>query len=172
MPLTRPLCALLAPVSLALLPLAVAPGASSPGPGAVLAMHAALLAALDQGDAARAGAFVAGGDQPTLFLVDQLGRPETRQGHDRVAAAISAWARAEGLGWKSAVTPVRADCPSGELSFAILRIERSRPRGTEQELASYLSTSLVRHEKDGWKLLHWHLSPAEPAGGVVRAAAR
>ncbi len=167
MPLVRPLLAFLAPTALATLSIATA--ATAPGGGAVLAVHAELLEALDRGDAQRAAALVASGELPTLFLVDQLGRSETRQGHDQVAAGIAAWARAAGGGWTTSVVPVRAECPSGELSFALLRIERRRARGEVVEVERYLSTSLVRHEKDGWKLVHWHLSPAAPAEGVARA---
>jgi len=57
-----------------------------------------------------------------------------------------------------------SDCPRGELSWAALELEHTPAEGPAQR---WRSTSLSRHEKGGFRLYLWHLSPDE---GVKLAA--
>jgi hypothetical protein len=151
----------------------LAPGARSgpavpPGPGAVISMHVQLFRAIDAGDAERAAAFV-GPDLEATLLLDRARageherelEPVLDRGRTAVAERLAEWARAsKDLGYSTSIEAVRADCSSGELSYAVLEIERSRATATGKEVERYLSTSLVHHRSGGWRLMHWHLSPA------------
>jgi len=158
-----PLLALCAVLTATLAPDARSGPAAPAGPGAVVAMHVQLFAALDSGDAARAASFVVP-DQEASLLLDRGGQPELVLGRARVAERLAEWARSSGgAGATTAVEVLRADCPSGALSYAVLEIERSRETAAGGEVRRYVSPSLVQHRDGGWKLMHWHLSPAESA---------
>ena len=164
-----PLLLLSAVLTIALAPRARSGPAALPGPGAVVGMHIQLFRALDAGDAGRAASFV-GPDQKTTLALDLVGgEPELETGRAGVMQRLAEWARAsKGLGYSTSVEVLRADCPSGELSWAVLEIERSRETAAGVEVERYVSTSLVHYRSGGWRLMHWHLSPAgEPERQVA-----
>ena len=159
-----PLLALTAALTATVTPLA-RPAPALPGPGAVIEMHSRLFRAIDAGDAERAASFVGPDAKATLFLDRSGARVDVIAGRREVVGRLSAWAReSKGLGFETRLEPVRADCPSGDLSYAVLEIERRRETESGTEVERYVSTSLVQHRDGGWKLLHWHLSPADGPG--------
>jgi ketosteroid isomerase-like protein len=146
------------------------------GPGGVIDMQVRLFRALDTGDAAAAAAFVdtdpnggladgqdGGLQTPSVFLLDAQGAPIVAHGAENVKKLLAAQAQASkdgGPEWTTRILRSRADCYSGDLSYAVLELERSR--GVKGGVHRYRSTALVRHAKDGgWKLMHWHVSSAE-----------
>jgi hypothetical protein len=134
-------------------------------------MHRDLFAALDRGDADAAREFVASdrkgpGGLTTCFLVDRSGRPlrsvdatSTRE----LLARLAGDAKAAGTGFQTKITFESADCPSGDLSYAVLEFERTRIVDEKPETRHYRGTSLVRMEGSKWKLTHWHVSEARAA---------
>lgn len=150
-------------------PAVSAPPAVSHGPHGVIEMHEKLFAALDRGDADAAAAFVAVDRkaQPrsvTMYLVDAKGEPlaATHAGEARdILAKLAAEAKHAGGTWSTKLVREQADCDSPELSYAILELERTHAIDGKTEVKRYRSSSLVRHEDGGWKLFHWHVSPAD-----------
>jgi len=152
----------------ALLALALSP-APRPvaGPGAILAMQKALFAAIDRGDEAAAGSFVAPdrkgpGGMTTLFLVDRSGAAMSASDSSSaraVLAKLAAESKAAGGTFETKITSESADCPDSELSFAVLEFERRHAMGGKVETRRYRSTLLARHEGSEWKVCHWHVSP-------------
>jgi hypothetical protein len=153
------------------------PAAPVLGPGAVIEMHKSLLAAIDRGDAEKAASFVdaKGGDvkssafaKPSLFLIDAHGLPVAARDLTDSRNAIAELAKASkdgGPEWSSKIVSVQADCGTPELSCVVLEFERTS--GVEGGERRYLSTSVVRWTNDGFKLVHWHVSPAN--GDTARA---
>lgn len=145
---------------------------SALGPGAVIEMHKQLFAALDRGDADAAREFVEGDRKATprtstMFLVDASGAPVKATDADEsrdLLARLAGQAKSAGGTWATTLTSEAADCYSPELSYAVLELERSHTVGGKTEVRRYRSTSLVRYADKGWKIFHWHVSPAdEPA---------
>jgi ketosteroid isomerase-like protein len=154
--------------------LALAPAADSsappPGPGAVISMHIQLMRAIDGADADKAASFV-GPKTDTSMFFDRDERPEVIRGRAAVAERLSEWARESRIGnYSTKVTPIASDCFSGDLSYAVLEIERSMKTtsGGSMVVERYVSTSLVQYREGGWKLMHWHLSPASAIDPALR----
>lgn len=155
--------------------LATAAPRPAPGPGAVLAMHKALVAALDAGDAEKAltfldeskeGGWADGEDggiaRPSLMLIDPAGLPVFADGAEEARALLAKVARAAkdgGPEWSSRIVRSRSDCHSPDLSYATLEFERTR--GVKGGTQLWRSTVLVRWVDGQWKLFHWHVSPAD-----------
>jgi hypothetical protein len=163
-----------------LLPLASAALLSAsgpaPGPGAVLAMHEDLFAALDRGDveavrghlgeASMGGDWTAAGgwSEPPGFLAwatEGAGKGFSVTSREDGLRALLAWGAEgskEGGGWTTRITHAWSDCRSADLSFAALEFERTRTVGGATETARYRSTSLVSHDGKRWKLWLFHAS--------------
>ena len=178
----KSILALLAlPIVLALLALAPASATPQPaplGPGGVLELHEKLFAALDKGDAAAVKTMLGGhkrglvhkddrwaqeGLTMRTFLVDGKGTPRSGDGVEAAVKLLFTWdgASKKNPRWKTTILEGWMDCPSEEISFATLQFERTRTVGDEIQTKRYRSTSLVSHTKRGWKLWHFHVSPAE-----------
>lgn len=153
----------------ALLALALSPAPQpAPGGGSVLAMQKALFAAIDRGDGEVARTFVAPdrkgpGGMTSLFLIDRSGvamratdAPSARDAFAKLAAE----SKAAGGTFETKITSESADCPSSELSFAVVEFERIHTLGGKVETRRYRGTLLVRHDGAAWKVSHWHVSPA------------
>ena len=157
--------------------LAVPRGAppSALGPGAVIEMHKQLFAALDRGDADAAREFVEGDRKATprtstMFLIDGSGAPVKASDADEsrdLLARLAAESKKAGGIWTTTLTSEAADCYSPELSYAVLELERSHAIGDKTEVRRYRSTSLVRYADKGWKIFHWHVSPADAVAAAV-----
>jgi hypothetical protein len=155
--------------------LATATPRPAPGPGAVLAMHNALVAALDAGDAEKALTFLdeskeggwpdgenGGIERPSLMLTDSTGLPVFADGAEEARALLAKLARASrdgGPEWRTKIVRSRSDCHSPELSYATLEFERTR--GVKGGTQLWRSTVLARWVDGQWKLFHWHVSPAD-----------
>jgi hypothetical protein len=162
------------------LPLASFPllGSSAPaaGPGAVLAMHQQLFAALDRGDVETVRRSLgetpmgadwtpaAGWASPRGFLAwnSECGGPGFRaDSREDALRALLAWG-AQGTkgdgGWTTKITSAWSDCHSPEISFAALEFERTRTVDGKSETARYRSTSLVSHDGERWILWLFHVS--------------
>ncbi len=152
-----------------------------PGGGAVLAMHRELLGALDAGDVQAAQGFLSADSQPesaeggrpcTLFLVGADGSPVSAVGNGESRALLARFlAEQTALGGKfeTRITRAWTDCPSAEVSWAVLEFERAHSEDGAVRTRRYRSTSIVRHD-DGWKLTAWHVSPADaPSAGIAAA---
>jgi hypothetical protein len=181
-------------VPLALLPTlhaARAPAAAPAlGPGAVLDMHEALLAAAEHGAVVELqGLMFDGGELGWCFEAQRKdGHPGVFQSYlpsdtgsagnagsarverqDDAGARLAAW----GLGWKPEIVAAWADCGSATLSFCAFELVRKRGAGAEAEIERWLGTSLVSYQdgaEAGWKIRHLHLSPAELAADAPAAA--
>jgi hypothetical protein len=70
---------------------------------------------------------------------------------------------------KTTVKPLSTDCFSAELSYAVLEVERVHERGGQTWTETFVSTSLVTYADNGWKLTHWHLTPAGDLPGATMA---
>lgn len=156
---------------------AAASGPVALGPGGVLDLHVKLFRAVDQRDrkgvqeileGSRRGALIANGEWEfdghamRHFLPDPEGRPFVVDDEDHAAKLLLAMDGSDSKGpWKTEVVEGWMDCPSADISFATLTIERSRALGEKTEKVRYHITSLVSHTDDGWKLWHMHLSPAQ-----------
>lgn len=158
--------------ALALLALsAVSPTPPTPGPGAVIGMHKVMFRAIDAGDVDAALAFLHPdmhmdreyGKRPcTLFLVEDDDTPLSADGFAESKKLLASWIDSGASGWETRITGAHDDCLSGELSYAVLEFERTRTTKLGSETRKYRSTSLVTYD-DGWKLTHWHVSPAGAA---------
>lgn len=169
-PLAAPLCA----ASAVVLALAARPAAPAPavpfGPGAVIEMHTQLLGALDRGDGEKAASLLVSGaenddpvwNQPSLFLDDERGLPASATTLASAKELLAKRARASkdgGPEWSTKIVRQQADCRSEGVTGVVLELERSR--GVKGGVFHYRSTSLVRWTKDGFRLVHWHVSPAD-----------
>lgn len=144
------------------------------GPGAVLDLHRQLFTALDTGDAAKAltyldttstDGYAEGQDgglaSPSLQLLDATNHPVSAYGPDACRALLTTLARPanDPTPWRTKIVSSRSDCPSGDLSYAVLEFERMR--GDSGPVTRYRSTALTRWTRDGgMKLFHWHVSLA------------
>ena len=146
------------------------PAAPAPGPGAVIAMHKAMFRAIDGGDLEGALGFLHAdmdmdrdyGQRPcTLFLVGDEGAPVSADGFAASNQLLADWLDSGASGWKTRITSAHDNCLSGELSYAVLEFERTRATKLGTETRRYRSTSLVTYD-EGWKITHWHVSPAGP----------
>jgi hypothetical protein len=164
----------------ALLPLAstalISGAAPASGPGAVLAMHEELFAALDRGDVeavrAHLGQTPMGADwtaaggwtEPPGFLAwatEGGGKGFSATSREDGLRALLAWGgegSKGGDGWTTKITHAWSDCRSADLSFAALEFERTRTVGGTTETARYRSTSLVSHDGERWVLWLFHAS--------------
>ena len=140
------------------------------GPASVIEMHQDLFRALDSGDADRAASFLHKDmfmddkwrKRPCqLFLTDTDGSVQSSLSYVDSRKLMGDLARRFGPSSGCVKTTVRAlssDCRV-ELSYAVLEIEREHRQGQKSWTERFISTSLVTHD-GGWKLTHWHLSPA------------
>lgn len=174
-----PLVAALASAALVVTSLAMRPAPPAPfGPGEVIRMHTQLLDALDRGDAEKAASFVNAGvganddevwTQPSLYLVDERGLPVSATTLESSRAVLGKLARASqdgGPQWSTRILRQQADCRADGIVGVVLELERSR--GVKGGVLHYRSTSLVRWTKDGFRLVHWHVSPAdEPTARAI-----
>ncbi|MBI5363914.1 MAG: nuclear transport factor 2 family protein [Planctomycetes bacterium] len=180
-----PVASLVLASTLAALAMRPEPAAPAPfGPGAVLGLQKQLFAAIDAGDEAKAAALLddtkeggwsdgenGGIERPTLMLLDARGLPVFAHGADAARALLAATARASkdgGPEWTTRIVRSRADCPSGELSYAVLEFERSR--GVKGGVQRYRSTVLARWTDGRMKLVHWHVSAADESTAKLAAA--
>lgn len=138
------------------------------GPGAVIEMQRELFAAIDAGDTERALAFLhedmhmqrSWGKRPcTLFLPESGEGTTTARDHAQSRAALRRFVE-EGKGWKTEVTEATADCSSEDVSWAVLELTRRREVEGREVERRLRATALVTYD-DGWKLTHWHVSPAD-----------
>jgi hypothetical protein len=146
-----------------------------PGPGGVIHAHENLFAALDRGDAeAAASLFTRTG---TGMSMNREGKWEGSPGSALYLSDTSATGVAqtapilEGLaerfkGGKTEIVRAWSDCPSENVSFAILEFEHTSHAG---ETSRYRSTALAQHQKKGFRFYHWHISPA-PVGTAKQAS--
>ncbi|MFN0008526.1 MAG: nuclear transport factor 2 family protein [Planctomycetota bacterium] len=157
----------------ALLALALTPAPpTAAGPGAILEMQKALFAAIDRGDGAAAGAFVAPdrkgpGGMTSLFLVDRSGAAISASDvatAREALARLAAESKSAGGTFETRITSENADCPGSELSFAVLEFERRHTVGGKVETRRYRGTLLARHDGSEWKVCHWHVSPGSTRG--------
>jgi len=156
--------------------LTFSPRASSatalPGPGGVIALHERLFEALDDLDLEALDKILdvdsPDGRRKTVLLFDDGGEdPITAWGHGGAREALTRWAAMTGSGTR--IVRQQVDCPSGEMSYAVLEFERiQRFTDGSARLRRFRSTSLVRHAQGGWKLFHWHVSPAEDDGQLIK----
>ena len=155
----------------------VAAPTPTPGGGAVLAMHREFLQALDAGDAQAAQRFLAADTGPesarpcTLYLVGAGDTPASAVGNAEskaLLARILDEQRAAGGAWETRITRSWSDCPTAEVSWAVLEFERTQEKDGVARTSRYRSTSIVRHD-DGWKLTAWHVSPADATAAKVTA---
>lgn len=164
--------------ALAVTLLAARPAAPAFGPGAVLEMHRALFKAIDSGDAEKAAALVDSGGEndksaafasPSVYLVDATGLPVAAHNLEETRALLAQLARASrdgGPEWSTTIQRSQADCNASDLSCVVLEIERSR--GVKGGVRRYRSTSAVRWTEGGFRLVHWHVSPAdEPTARAI-----
>jgi len=141
------------------------------GPGAVMAMQRDLFAAIDRGDGEAARSFVASdrkgpGGMTTLFLIDRAGTlvRATDSGSARDALArLAGESKVAGGSFATKITMESADCPSSDLSYAVIEFERVHTLDGKVDTRRYRGTLLVRHEESGWKVTHWHVSPGSGA---------
>lgn len=175
------LLAVSAAAALAVTLLAARPAAPAFGPGAVLEMHRALFKAIDSGDAEKAAALVDSSGEnskspafasPSVYLVDANGLPVSARNLEETRALLAQLARASrdgGPEWSTTIQRSQADCGSPDLSCVVLELERSR--GVKGGVRHYRSTSLVRWTDAGFRLVHWHVSPAdEPTARAIADA--
>jgi hypothetical protein len=177
---TAPLLAALAAVPLLAARPPAAPAAPAPpGPGAVLAMHERLFAALDRGDAeAVAGALApdetVGGLERRAHVFLDGPHPRAARGAAEARTVLAHWPKL----WRSdraevTTTIVRhqTECASGDLSYGVLEVERAYERGGARLVDRLHVTSLVAYRDGSWKLFHVHVSPvalAEPAAAASK----
>ncbi len=161
------LVALAVPALLALRPVPM------PGPGAVEAMHKQFFAALDRGDHAAAEGFLVAETNtkdaqanrwPWIRLPVENGVLESFDGLERARQGLrrfagSATTKTSGPA-TTRVVRSQADCP-GEVSYAVMEIERSVGADDARRTQRFLWTSLVRYVDGGWKIFHAHVSPIE-----------
>ncbi len=130
------------------------------GGTAILELNKHLFAAVDSGDEERVKSFF-GSDSSPCFLVDVDGKP-TRTDAANSAASFARWAsdtKKEG-GFATDVSVVKYDCPSGEVSYAVMDLER-KPLAKDGVPIKLRATTLVRYEGNAWKLFHFHISRAD-----------
>lgn len=160
------------------------------GPGGVLAMHQRFFTALDGGDVGTIGSILTGsprgltwssddkedkraeGDERggwgeprgfQAFLYDHKDQPRNCDKESRAVKWLSVWSQntvEPGGRWKTRITDAWMDCPSGDLGYAVLELERTYTTEDRIEVRRYRSTSLVSYTPGGWKLWHLHVSPA------------
>lgn len=141
-----------------------APAGPLPGPGGVIDMHRKLFDAIDRGDGQAAASFASDRQDSVLFWFDEGGMPRSASGAlvgMKVLAKLAADARAAGGSFATSITTSRADCPSGELSWCVLEFERKHATEAGTAVRRYRSTSLVAMTRDGFRLVHLHVSPAD-----------
>ncbi len=149
-----------------------APQPAFRGPGGVYEMHLKLLRAIDAGDEAKVCQFFAEstagvgvdangrfGDARGFgaFVLDGKGKPVSCDGVHCAADCLAKWG---GEGWTTRITDGWMDCPTSNLSYATLELERTCTVGDGVEVRRFRLTSLVRHTKTGFKVWQMHLSPA------------
>lgn len=148
---------------------------ASLGPGGILEMHRHLFAAMDRGEVEAVKSFIDDDRrnserQDSLFLVEASGAPVRAWGgagaRELLARLVEADKKSGGE-WKTTITKSSAECPSGDLSYAVLEFERAHIVDGKTVLERYRSTSLVRMSEGQWKLFHWHVSPAMPTESAL-----
>ncbi len=145
-----------------------------PGPGAVIHMHERLFAAIDAGDVDAALGFLHAdmnmkqewGKRPCqLFIAEPSGVAFGARDHAESRELLARFVKeqkAKGGRMKTEVVSLSTDCHSGELSYGVMELVRTRTEGKQVTEERWISTALVTHDGD-WKLTHWQLAPAPPA---------
>lgn len=152
------------------------------GPGGVLDAVEAFLEAQDGGDAAALQKRLAQHAPGARFGYEAGGQPRMEEGPgsplfvDRGmggellrAASPAEYARLAtlkisaigkgGAQLDTKIVSLRADCPSGNCSYAVVDFIRTYDRGDGEELAIPMQASaLLQHTKDGFRIFHWHAS--------------
>ncbi len=140
------------------------------GPASVIEMHQDLFRALDSGDADRATGFLHRDmfmndkwrKRPCqLFITDTDGSVQSSLSYADSRKLMQDLARRFGPSSGCVKTTIRAlssECTE-PVSYAVLEIERKYRLGNKSWTEKFISTSLITHNS-GWKLTHWHLSPA------------
>lgn len=142
---------------------------ASPGPGGVLELHRRLFAALEAHDR-EAALTVLDVDRkalPVSVVLFDGGPPLTARTRDGAAEALIEWAARTGSGTR--IVRQQVECPSTDLSYAVLELERVQTsKDGTRRLRRFHATSLVREVEGRWKLFHWHVSPAEDDGQLLK----
>jgi hypothetical protein len=141
------------------------------GPGAVIHMHEELFRAIDAGDAEIAIGFLHKDmdmddkwrKRPCqIFFTDIQGKTVRAMNHSdsrKLMTRMTQRLAASEGSVKTTIRPLSSNCFSAKLSYAVLEIKRVYRHGKKSWIERFVSTSLVTHD-NGWKLTHWHLSPA------------
>lgn len=160
-----------------LLPGFTSHSAPVPGPGGVIDAVTDFLKAMDDRDREALGAAVAtqapgehfgfgddtsrvrklGGSGLSFFDVAVDGHPFRAHDREEFLDGIMGLVNTK-LPMQTTILSMRADCPSGNTSFAIVEFIRSYPGQKERELAHMRATALLRHTDDGFEIYHWHAS--------------
>lgn len=140
------------------------PAPAARGPGAILAMHRKLFAALDKGDAEAAASFLkkSGFFRTELFLCDERGRQVKARGIEPSRSLVAEWAerrRVEGGTWATKILESNPDCHSPELGYMTMEFEVLHDKDGRRTRKRFRSTSLVTYADGAWSLFHWHVSP-------------
>jgi len=146
----------------------------APGPGAVIHMHERLFAAIDSGDVDAALGFLhtdmrmedEWSKRPCqVFIAEPSGVALGARNHAESRELLARFVKdqkAKGGRVKTEVVPLSTNCYSGELSYGVMELVRTRTEGKQISEERWISTALVT-EDGGWKLTHWQLAPAPPA---------
>lgn len=127
-------------------------------------MHEQLFDAIDRGDGQAAASCASERPDSVLFWFDERGMPRSASGAlvgMKVLAKLAADSRAAGGTFTTTLTSSRADCPSDDLSWCVLECERKHATAGGTQVRRYRSTSLVALTRDGFRLVHLHVSPAD-----------
>jgi len=183
MTVTKLLIPVLAALSAPFLALDAATPPPPPGPGGVIHAMQGFCAAVDRGDAdylakAMAKRGAGGpygfdrengrirqleGSSFALFDVTAASEPfaATDQA-DFVGRMIKDVAHGNGK-VETVIHSIRADCPSGDCSYAFLEFDRVFTNGDVKTVVPMRATALVRHTGEGapdFRVFHWHASLA------------
>src|SRR5262245_48919742 len=135
----------------------------APGPGAVIAMHRELFAAMDRGDVEKALTFLHADmnmkdpyrQRPcTLYLVADDGTPLRSEGCDESRSLFTLQLKNDGAArgtWKTTITSAHDDCFSSELTWCTLEFERTHVVDGRSTTRRYRSTTLAAYD-GGWKM--------------------
>lgn len=154
-----------------------------PGPGGVIDSMRSFLRAVDQGDREALARHLSDRGRGQLYGFDEAGeRIHHLEGAQQSFYDVSAFGepleatsreqildelvvKVRGGEVKTVLTSIRAECPSGECSFAVLEFDRIYKKGDKKTVVPMRATALVTHgggEAPHFKLFHWHASRVQP----------
>ncbi len=143
--------------------------APPPGPGTVIEAVRDWLAAIDRGDAEALAARLAPAPGDAFTLDDDgalasIEDPQPALFDDAIAAMATAGDGRAREPLRTEVRSIRAACPSGDLSFAVVELERHYGRGADAKRVALRATALLRwtdggDAEPGMRVFHWHAAP-------------